>query len=779
MPVTSQPTAPTALRHIARRLVRTPMLLVAAFLIAGLAPSAAEIVHLVPVAAVVPAQPPDTTPTPEPAPLPGGCEDGVPIPVCAPASTDAPDGGFPLTLSDAPPTTDAEPCDGFGCLPDVPAPGVDPRAVGGSAPGVEPAREPCGFTDLGGCVSNAINDFFRGVVTAALNPLLDLLSNTLLTTPELDTLPGLAELWNNSWQILLACYGLLVLVAAVVIMSFESLQSRYTAKEIAPRIVVGFLAGALSLWAATRAVEVTNGLSRAVMTGGVDPADAGRALRDITLGSLNDGIFVLFVGVFLVGMLLALLVGYVIRVALTVILVAGAPLALMFHALPQTEYIAYWWWKALGGCLAIQVVQSLTLITAMRVLLAPDGFTLFGTTGTGLVNLLVACALMYVLYKIPFWVLGSIRGGGGRSFVGSLVRGFVAYKTFGLLSGRGSKGGGGTAASRGGRGRGSRAGGGGGTGDGSGDAYANVRADSDGQYLLPLTGLRRVRPARRAGGDTPPTPEAGLRERGRQLALPLGEDWPEHRPVLGRDGQYRLPLGSPRRVRTPSTSPGSSGRSSATPGPAPRPRRSGVQLELPLDPYQGNRARRDGQYPLPLDGVHRVRRTPTPPPPPAPTPRRTTAGPRPRQLELPFDPYRDNRPDRSGQYPLPLDDLRRVPRRPATAAAPTPAIRPAPTPARPTAPRSGGQQLRLPIGLPTPTRPPATPTPPAPAPRPPARRRAEATGTTPAARSAGPTPARNEPRPPPAAATPPARRTPPAARRPRRSRPTDPTGGTS
>jgi len=677
--------------------------------------------------------------------------DGFPALVCAPATT-APDAGLPLTLPVAPPTTGATPCDGFGCLPDVPAPAVDPGSAAGPAAGAEPVRAPCGFTDLGGCVSNAINDFFRGVVTAALNPLLDLLSGTLLTTPELGSLPGLAQLWSNSWQIVLACYGLLVLVAAIVIMSFETLQTRYTAKQIAPRIVVGFLAGALSLWAATRAVEITNSLSRAVMAGGVDPAGAGQALRDITLGSLASGIFEVLIGLLLVGMVLALLVGYIIRVALTIILVAGAPVALMFHALPQTEHIAYWWWKAMGGCLAIQIVQSLTLITALRVFLAPGGFSPFGPTPGGLVNLLVACALMYVLFKIPFWVLGSIRGGGGRSFVGSLVRGFIAYKTFGLISGRGSKSGSGAAASRGGRGRGGRT-----DGDGSGDAYANVRADSNGQYMLPLTGLRRVRPARPPSGDTPPAPEAGLRGRGRQLALPLGEDWPENRPVLGRDGQYRLPIDVPRRASTPATPPS---RGTAPPGPAPRRPRAGVQLELPLDPYKGNRARPDGQYALPLDGVRRVPRTP-PPVPPAP-PRRTAGGPRPRQPELPFDPYRGNRPDRSGQYPLPLDDLRRVPRRPTTAPAPASPVRPTPS----AAPRGGGQQLRLPIGLPSPTRPPATPAPAAPR-RPASRRPAAPAGPPPTSAGAPPTAAETAPR------------TPPPPRRPRRSRPADPTGGTS
>lgn len=70
----------------------------------------------------------------------------------------------------------------------------------------------------------------------------------------------------------------------------------------------------------------------------------------------------------------------------------GVPIALMCHALPQTEGIACWWWKAFGGCLAIQIVQSLTLVTAMKVVLASGGSP-FGPTRSGLVDLLVALAL--------------------------------------------------------------------------------------------------------------------------------------------------------------------------------------------------------------------------------------------------------------------------------------------------------------------------------------------------------------------------------------------------
>jgi hypothetical protein len=538
-----------------------------------------------------------------------------------------------------------------------------------------------------------------------LNPLLDLVSHTLLTTPTPEKMPRIGELWNGSWQIVLACYGLLVLIVGILIMSYETLQTRHSAKELAPRLVVGFLVGALSLWVASKAIAIANALAESVMDGGVDPGAGGTALKSMILSSLTGGIWILLIGLVLAAMLVVLLVTYIVRVAITIILIAGAPLALMFHALPQSEGIARWWWKAFGGCLAIQVLQSLTLITAIRLLLTPDGVGLFGPGAGGVVNLLVAVALIYILFKIPFWVLGSIRGGGGRrSMVGSLVRGVIAYKTFGLLTGRGQR-------------RPTR----GATGGRSGppDPYARTPTTGNGQYVLPLTGLRRSR-------RRPPAPLMGKARRsgvrGQQLALPLGDDWPENKPVLGRDGQYRLPMDVERApYRPPAVEP---------PG---RARHAGRQLQLPFDPYTGTRADRTGQYPLPLDGLRRTR-PPTPPPPPAPPARSRT----PRQPELPFDPYKGNHPDRTGQYPLPFEGLRRTPP-PPTSPAPkpprrapqpqlpfdpykgirptragqyalpleglhrTPAPKPPPEPPDPPTPPAGAQ-LRLPIDLPKPTR---------------------------------------------------------------------------
>ena len=253
------------------------------------------------------------------------CDPRLPLQPCAPTNTPSTPG------TSAPPT----PCSGEGCIPQ-PGATTPPNSPGNGQPGQGGATgDDCGITDIGACITEAIDSFFRGIVTAALNPLLDLLSHALLTTPTPESLPRIGQLWTNSWQILLACYGLLILIAGLLVMGYQTLQTRHSIKEITPRIVVGFLAGALSLWAATKAIQIANGLAQAVMGGGLDANSAGETLKNLVLGSLGGGIFIIFIGIFLAGMLIVLLITYVVRIALTVILIAGAPIALSGSRAPH------------------------------------------------------------------------------------------------------------------------------------------------------------------------------------------------------------------------------------------------------------------------------------------------------------------------------------------------------------------------------------------------------------------------------------------------------------
>lgn len=284
-------------------------------------------------------------------------------------------------------------------------------------------------------VTKAITAFFAGLVNTALGPLLTLLGRTLLTTPDPATMPRVGQLWESSRQIAVAAYALVIALAGITVMAYETLHTRQSVKEIAPRVLVGFVAANLSLLLAGKAVAVANAVSLGLL-GRVDARSAADALTSVVVNAVaGQGPFVALLGLALAAILVALLVTYVVRVAVTVVLIAAAPLALICLALPGTEGVARWWVRTFAAALAIQLAQSLTLVAAMNVFLTKGGFVFFGATGDGVANLIVIFALLYLLYKIPFWILHAVHGSGsGRSHAAGLAGGWVGYKTLGRHS---------------------------------------------------------------------------------------------------------------------------------------------------------------------------------------------------------------------------------------------------------------------------------------------------------------------------------------------------------
>ncbi|WP_280264488.1 hypothetical protein, partial [Nocardia wallacei] len=188
----------------------------------------------------------------------------------------------------------------------------------------------------------AMDGFFSALVSSALNPLLELLSTTLLATPDPASLPRVGQLWTSSWQITVTVYGLLVMAAGLLLMSYQTLQSRWSLREITPGLVLGMIAAALSFPLATQAVRGANALAAAVAGSGVDPDAAGQALRQlVTVHSANMvGPFGLLLALALVVLVVGLLVGYVIRVAVTIVLIVAAPRAVLCNTRPGNQPIA-------------------------------------------------------------------------------------------------------------------------------------------------------------------------------------------------------------------------------------------------------------------------------------------------------------------------------------------------------------------------------------------------------------------------------------------------------
>jgi len=270
-----------------------------------------------------------------------------------------------------------------------------------------------GLFDVAGRIRQAVNGWLRDLVASAVDPAVDLAARSVLATPNLAAPEGrVRELWGLSVGLANTGYVLLVCVGGVLLMTNETLQARYTIKDVAPRLVVGLVASNTSLLLVGVGIEVANALSRALLGPGVDPDRARATLKAVLVFPLDDA-DVLLTLVALVVVVLAFILGasYVLRVAVLVALTVAGPLALACHALPQTEALARWWWRGVAACLAVPVAQSLALITALRVFFHADHDRVLGLGSARLVDLLVAVCLLWLLARIPAWAVRMVLVG--------------------------------------------------------------------------------------------------------------------------------------------------------------------------------------------------------------------------------------------------------------------------------------------------------------------------------------------------------------------------------
>ncbi|MEU0509269.1 hypothetical protein [Amycolatopsis sp. NPDC006125] len=487
-------------------------------------------------------------------------------------------------------TTPSQPCTGEDCIPQPTSP---PPSTGPEQPdiGSGESDSDCGITDLGACITEAINSAFRGIVDAALSPILELIGHTALSTPTISDLPGIGELWNNSWEIVVAAYGLLILLGGIVVMSHESVQARYSIKEIGPRIPLAFIASALSLFAVDKFIRLANGLTLGVLGDGVNAPSLGNTLQDAVQGIAAGGLFIILVGLVLVVLGLALLVVYVVRIVITLVLIISGPLFLMCHALPHTDPLARWWWKAMTATLGIQVAQALVLITAVRTFLS-GGVHLFGSTLSALGTLVAAIALFFVLFKIPFWLLKAVKVSSGHSFIGGLVRAYVAAKTFGMVAGKTG------ALGKVGAGVGAKSGGGGG-GRGSGSADPPWPAqprlaptpEMVNKRLKAAHDAERARAARRSRlpSQAPQFLQPSPQDTTHDPAVTPANQGPAMPPEFSSAPTPATPVSPPRRGPRPGSAPqfqaaGGPRRRGATPPPARPIRTASVPPQLQFRP---------------------------------------------------------------------------------------------------------------------------------------------------------------------------------------------------
>nr|WP_245647177.1 hypothetical protein [Microtetraspora niveoalba] len=301
--------------------------------------------------------------------------------------------------------------------------------------------------DVGCKVNKAVNGWFTDLVKDAINPAFAMVGRTLLSSPPPSLLSRVRELTGQVMVVSNALLVLFVLAGGIIVMAYGSTQTSTTVKEVAPRLVLATILSNGSLTVCEYAVQLANGLASSLVGEGVDAQRAGDLLAGKVAAILTDPVnaalylVLLAGGSVLMGLILAFIA--IIRITLLLFLIICAPLALLCHALPQTEGIARLWWRGFTGVLLMQVLQALVLLLAFKVHLTDsrDLFTPAASTAGqssaagGALDVLILIGLLYVLIKIPGWVARSVWQQAKPQLLMRMVKAVVVYKTLGALGG--------------------------------------------------------------------------------------------------------------------------------------------------------------------------------------------------------------------------------------------------------------------------------------------------------------------------------------------------------
>lgn len=280
-----------------------------------------------------------------------------------------------------------------------------------------------GMFDVTGQVRKAINDWITSLVTSAINPALDLVGKTLLSAPDITDNAAVHSTWLITLGIADTLFVLMAVIGGIIVMTHETMQTRYSVKDIAPRLVIAVIAANCSTVIASQLISLSNALAQGLLGDGVDPSVAVGGLGRAVVSNAGSGGFLILLAAVatVMGVMLGCL--YLLRSMLVVVLVVAAPLMLACHALPQTDRMASLWWRSCGACFGIQVTQALVLIIAVRVFFAPDGSNVLGlSAANGFVELLIMLCLFWIMLMIPVWAMKLVFNGGsaGRTTINTI-----------------------------------------------------------------------------------------------------------------------------------------------------------------------------------------------------------------------------------------------------------------------------------------------------------------------------------------------------------------------
>lgn len=286
-------------------------------------------------------------------------------------------------------------------------------------------------------------DWLTRAVFASLDTIFGWLTGGLLHNPDVTVVPQVQALAGRSVWIVDTIFVLAFIAAGITTMAGgASEKARYHIKDLAPRMVVGFIAAHFSQVICAKAISVANAVVAAIGADQVDPATGRGSLKTIISNAANPAdsarLLVCILAILVMVLLAACAFAMIARLATLLVLAMVAPLALAGHALPATDPIARLWWRAFAGCLIIPVLQAFTLQAGMWTLQdSAHMFPMreqFADKGT-IFNLLIVIVLLWITIKIPGLVRKYVTSGAGgqTTVIGGLLR--VAVTSAALSAG--------------------------------------------------------------------------------------------------------------------------------------------------------------------------------------------------------------------------------------------------------------------------------------------------------------------------------------------------------
>ncbi|MFG1849655.1 conjugal transfer protein TrbL family protein [Micromonospora carbonacea] len=266
-------------------------------------------------------------------------------------------------------------------------------------------------------------------VVALLGGLLAFLTSSIFVSPDVTVLPQVQSIAEQGSLVVNACFVLAIVAAGAATMVGDSVETRYSVKQLAPRLVVGFVLSAFAVPLTGALIDVANALTVS-MAGEAAPTTVAVTFVQARIASAmtdqGTALLTAVIGLLIVVLMFMLVGGWIARVGVLVVLAGIGPVALACYATPWTQGAAELWWRSLLGCLATPTLQAVVFSAGIDLLIDPESNLpiLLGLPGSDTLNLVLVVVVLWTTVKIPTLMRRFVgqQGGRGPNVVGFVVR---------------------------------------------------------------------------------------------------------------------------------------------------------------------------------------------------------------------------------------------------------------------------------------------------------------------------------------------------------------------